>query len=92
MPAGHQAEHNTIGEETGPAEHAAHSDSAERLEQVVDKFGIHNFCQQLGSCKHNDVAQNCPIITEACWYTLGSGEGVPQLTYRTRGRRLVEFQ
>ena len=25
-------------------EHAPHCDSAERLEQVVDKFGIHNFC------------------------------------------------
>ena len=42
LPAGHQAEHDTIGEEAGPAEHAAHTDSAERLEQVVDKFDIHN--------------------------------------------------
>ena len=44
LPAGHLAEHHTICEETGPAEHAAYTDSAERLEQVVDKFSIHNFC------------------------------------------------
>ena len=54
LPAGHQAEHHTIGEETGPAEHAAHTDSAERLEQVVDIFGIHNFCVSNSSVCHSD--------------------------------------
>lgn len=57
LSAGHQTEHHTIGEETGPAEHAAHTDSAKRLEQIVDKFGIHNFCVSNSSVCHSATLQ-----------------------------------
>jgi hypothetical protein len=51
------AEHYTIGEESGPAEHTANTDSAKRLEQVVDKFSIHNFCVSSRSVCHSATLQ-----------------------------------
>ena len=39
-------------------EHAANRDSAERLEQVVDKFGIHNFCASNRSVCHSATLEN----------------------------------
>ena len=63
--AGHQAEHHTIGEETGPAEHAAHTDSTERLEQVVDKFDIHNSSVRNSSVCHSAALQAGSFLSVA---------------------------